>query len=49
MPNDINKITDQRITIDVDRHKGNMINYTTNKKLKALLELNPIRIEQILK
>lgn len=39
---------DVRICIDVDRDKGNMINYTTNKQLIALLELNPERITEML-
>lgn len=45
---------EERIHIDVDRSnlmlldKANAIKYTTNKKLKALLELNPIRMKEIL-
>lgn len=37
------------IHVDVDREYGALINYTDNKLLKALLEINPARVEQILK
>lgn len=39
---------DKHIRMDVDRDQGDMINYTTSKQLKALLELNPSAVKRIM-
>ncbi|RKZ78413.1 MAG: hypothetical protein DRQ35_06030 [Gammaproteobacteria bacterium] len=43
-----NETSDQRIRVDVEHELENTIDYTQNKKLRALLELNPKRLRKIL-